>query len=155
MQNATRLIDQLSNFLMRLNDYFYILKMLDSIGQINGSSKHFLKSSFYTLPIENVQVGIVCFLPATMLRLVLMGALVALTLAAPQEAPHWLNMDGPASTDDILKFQPMTSFDDLWKYFKMEHSQCCFLACAFEIFCWLMFINGFLACLMPSMILLS
>lgn len=53
-----------------------------------------------------------------MLVLVGLAAVLTLAVGAPQ-----LRLDGLARTDDILKFQPMTPFEDIWQSFKMEHSK--------------------------------
>jgi len=57
-----------------------------------------------------------------MLSLVLSAALVVLVTAAPQSLP-WLRYDGLQSTNDLLKFQPMLAFDDVWQNFKLEHDK--------------------------------
>jgi len=57
-----------------------------------------------------------------MLKLVLAAVLVVMTTAAPRSLP-WLRYDGLQKTNDILKFQPMTAFEDLWANFKEEHGK--------------------------------
>jgi len=54
----------------------------------------------------------------TMQTLVWLAAVLTLAVGAPQ-----LRLDGLARTDDILKFQPMTPFEDIWQSFKIEHSK--------------------------------
>lgn len=57
-----------------------------------------------------------------MLSLVLAATLVVMTSSAPQSLP-WLRYDGLQKTNDILKFEPMTAFEDLWSNFKEEHAK--------------------------------
>jgi len=56
-----------------------------------------------------------------MLYLLLSATLAAMAVAAPQLP--WLRLDGLARTDDILRFEPMTPFEDLWQNFKLEHDK--------------------------------
>lgn len=57
-----------------------------------------------------------------MLKLVLAATLVVMSTAAPQVLP-WLRYDGLQKTEDVLKFEPMTAFEDLWTNFKGEHGK--------------------------------
>lgn len=53
--------------------------------------------------------------------LVLSATLIVLATAAPQDS--WLRYNGLMRTDDILRFEPMTPFEDLWTNFKLEHDK--------------------------------
>jgi len=57
-----------------------------------------------------------------MLFLVLSAALLGLAASAPPSLP-WLRYEGQERTDDLLKFQPMLAFEDVWQNFKLEHDK--------------------------------
>lgn len=57
-----------------------------------------------------------------MLLLALSATLVVLTSVAPQALP-WLRYDGLQRTDDLLRFQPMLAFEEVWQNFKLEHDK--------------------------------
>jgi cathepsin L len=54
----------------------------------------------------------------------LVSAIIVVAAAAPKSVP-WLRLDAPNSrhTDDILRFQPMTPFEDVWSDFKETHEK--------------------------------
>ena len=59
-----------------------------------------------------------------MLTLLLCATFVAIASAAPQSLP-WLRLEAPLkSTNDILKFEPMTPFEDIWANYKLTHRKC-------------------------------
>jgi len=66
--------------------------------------------SFFLFHTANMLVTLLCA-----------SFLAAAASAAPQVMP-WLNMDAPAkSTNDILQFEPMTPFEDVWANYKLTH----------------------------------
>jgi len=59
-------------------------------------------------------------------------------IAAPQARLPWQQLSAASSiyrkTDDILRFEPMTSVDSVWETFKAEHSMRLFhVACMLRV----------------------